>query len=340
MEKVRVALIGCGRVASVHADALRALDTTELVACVDIRRERAENFSEMYTDGKAQVFTDYKEALALDNVDAVQICLPHHLHAPVTIDALNAGKHVLTEKPMAITVEDMDAMIEAAEKNNKTLGVIFQNRYNDSTVAVKEAIDSGKLGKIIGARAFVTWKRTDEYYSQSDWKGTWDKEGGGTLIDQAIHTIDLMHYLIGMPTEISASYFTRDHELIDVDDVAEALIRFDNGAKACLYANCYYVYDAPIYLEIVGEKGRAEIRADKADIYIGNTHTHVEPTIEPTTGKTYWGASHSRQIANYYESLLAGKTPDIDGRKGKVAAAMVLAMYESARSGETIKFSV
>ncbi len=337
MEKVRVALIGCGRVAAVHAEALRLLDSTELVACVDIRQERAEKFAEMYTGGSAKVFTDYKEVLKLEEVDAVEICLPHYLHAPVTIDALNAGKHVLTEKPMALSPADMDAMIAAADENGKTLGVIFQNRYNDSTVAVKEAIDSGKLGKIIGARAFVTWKRTDEYYSQSDWKGTWDKEGGGTLIDQAIHTIDLMHYLIGQPTEISASYFTRDHEIIDVDDVAEALIRFDTGAMACLYANCFYVYDAPIYLELVGEKGRAEIRADKADIYVGNTETHVEPSVEPTTGKTYWGASHSRQIKNYYQSLLEGKQPDIDGRKGKVAAAMVLAMYESARSGKTVK---
>lgn len=338
MEKVRVALVGCGRVASVHAEALRALDITELVACVDIRRERAEQFSENYTGGKAKVFTDYRDALKLDEVDAVQICLPHHLHAPVTIDALNAGKHVLTEKPMAITLEDMDAMIEAAEKNNRTLGVIFQNRYNDSTVAVKEAIDSGQLGKIIGSRAFITWKRTDEYYSQSDWKGTWDKEGGGTLIDQAIHTIDLMQYLIGQPTEISASYFTRAHKLIDVDDVAEALIKFDNGAIGCVYANCFYVYDAPIYLEIVGEKGRAEILASRADIYVGNKRIHVEPTVEPTTGKTYWGASHSRQIQNYYKSLLEGKQPDIDGRQGRVAAAMVLAMYESARTGKPVPF--
>lgn len=336
MDKVRVALIGCGRVASVHAEALRALDITELVACVDIRKERAERFSEMYTDGKAKVFTDYKEALAMDDVDAVEICLPHYLHAQVTIDALNAGKHVLTEKPMAITLEDMDAMIATAEKTGKTLGVIFQNRYNDSTVAVKEAIDSGKLGKILGARAFITWKRTDEYYSQSDWKGTWDKEGGGVLIDQAIHTIDLMQYLISPPKRISASYATRAHSLIHVDDVAEAVIEFENGAIGCVYANCFYVYDAPIYLEIVGEKGRAEIRADRATLYIGNKTTYVEPTVEPTTGKTYWGASHSRQIQNYYHSLLEGKQPDIDGKKGRVAAAMVLAMYESARTGKPV----
>src|SRR5690606_12146798 len=113
-------------------------------------------------------------------------CTPHHLHAEMTIAAANAGKHVLTEKPMAISVADADAMIEAAKRNNVALGVIFQNRYNDASVAIKATIDSAKRGAIRGARAFITWARSDDYYKQSDWKGTWDKEGGGVLIDQAI----------------------------------------------------------------------------------------------------------------------------------------------------------
>ena len=126
-------------------------------------------------------------------------------------------------------------------------------------MAIKETIDSGKLGAIRGARAFITWDRSDDYYKQSDWKGTWDKEGGGVLIDQAIHTIDLMQWFVGEVESIRATYDTRAHEYIDVDDVAEAYIKFKNGAIACVYANCFYVYDAPIYLEIVGtEEGRAD----------------------------------------------------------------------------------
>ncbi|MCK9222085.1 MAG: Gfo/Idh/MocA family oxidoreductase [Limnochordia bacterium] len=338
-QKVRVGLIGCGRVANVHARALNELEQTELVAVCDIKEDRAKDFTVKYNC--KDYYLDYKEMLARDDIDAVEICTPHHLHKDMAIDAANAGKHILTEKPMALSVADADAMIEAAEKNGVTLGVIFQNRYNDASVAVKEAIDSNKLGKILGARAFITWKRTDEYYKGSDWKGTWDKEGGGFLIDQAIHTIDLMQWLVGDVETIRATYATHAHDYIKVDDVAEAYIKFGNGAQGCLYGNCFYAYDAPVYLEIVGENGIAEVIGSykgKAVIKVDNRETTITQKEGLVLGKSYWGPSHIRQIEEYYTDLLAGRKPVIDGKAGKVAMAMVLAMYESHRQGKPIDF--
>ena len=336
MSRARVALIGCGRVARVHATALTKLDSTELVAVVDNKPERAADFSKEY-GGKA--YSDYRDLLDDGDIDAFQICTPHHLHAEMTVAALKARKHVLTEKPMAITVRDADEMIATAESTGKALGVIFQNRYNDASQAIREHLDSGRLGAIKGVRAIVTWRRTDDYYRESDWKGTWDKEGGGVLIDQAIHTIDLMQWFTGEIQSITASYDNIAHSYIKVDDVAHAYIRFRNGAEGCLYANCFYSHDAPIYLELACEKGIASILGDTATIRIGNSSLKVEQSSDTdVSGKSYWGYSHLRQIDDFYDGVLNGRKPFIDGEAGKTAMDMVLAMYESSRSGQTIQF--
>lgn len=335
-EQVKVALIGCGRVAEVHAKALSELPHTKLAAVVDIKPERAQRFGKVYNCGN--VLTDYKEALRDPQIDAVEICTPHYLHAPIAIDAARAGKHILTEKPMAISVADADAMIAEAKKAGVELGVIFQNRYNDASVAIKQAIEEGKLGKLLGTRMFLTWNRSDEYYKGSDWKGTWDKEGGGVLIDQAIHTMDLMQWFMGDIKEIEAKYYTRAHDYIQVDDVAEGTLKFANGAVGFIYANCAYPYDAPIFLEVYGDKGLAQLHGDVATIRVGNETTTVVQQADEVVGKRYWGFSHERQISYFYEDVLAGRTPQIHGLAGKTAMAMVLAMYHSSRSNEKVDF--
>ena len=172
----------------VHFAATTTNPSAQLIAVCDIKEDRAQSASAKYG---VPYYTDYEEALAL-GPDIIHVCTPHHNHAEIAIAAAKRGIHILTEKPMAVTLHDADRMIRAAEDNKVTLGVIFQNRYNPSSLAIKEAVTSGALGKVLGGRLFVTWLRDDEYYSKSDWKGTWDMEGGGVLIDQAIHTMDLM----------------------------------------------------------------------------------------------------------------------------------------------------
>lgn len=333
--KIGVALVGCGRIAPLHAHALKELPFTELVMTMDIIGQRAEAMAQEY-GGEATA--DFQQVLANPKVEAVEICTPHYTHARLVLAALEAGKHVLVEKPMATNVEDAKEMIATAKRKGLQLGVIFQNRYNDASRAVKEVIEKGELGQILAARAFLTWHRSDEYYKLDPWRGTWAQEGGGVLINQAIHTLDLMQWLMGKIQTVSASCRRWGHPHIEVEDTAEAYFRFANGALGCFYANNCYPTDEPIFFEVTGEKGKAQIVADRATITIDGDTREVKPQAESVTHPAYWGRGHQTQLAHYYQSLLKGEDVEIDGSSGMVGMAMVLAMYASSATGAEIDF--
>lgn len=203
MKKLRVAVIGCGRVSEKHFDAIHHSEYAELVACCDIKQNRAQAAAKKYG---CKAYALYQDLFANEKPDAVHLCLPHYLHSAVAIEAFDFGINVLTEKPMDINYGSAEKAVRAAKEKDVLFGVIFQCRYNDSAQLVKKALASGKLGKIISARSTLTWTRPDSYYAESDWKGTWDKEGGGVVIDQAIHSIDLVNWLIGSePAEVSCT---------------------------------------------------------------------------------------------------------------------------------------
>ena len=185
MKRFRVGIIGCGSIFPMHSVSVVQQVNAELVAVCDIKEDRAKQRAEEYN---CAYYLDYQEMIDKENLDVVHICTPHYLHAPMAVYAAEKGVHILTEKPMAIELADAYAMIEAAENSGVVLGVIFQNRYNPGSKLIKEVLDSGELGRLLSCKLSVTWKRTDEYYSLSDWKGTWELEGGGVVIDQAIHT--------------------------------------------------------------------------------------------------------------------------------------------------------
>lgn len=250
MRRLRVGLVGCGRISVMYEKALAALqDMAELICVMDIIRERSENMAAR--TGARHVLT-YDEVL-LQDLDVVHLATPHHEHAKQAIAALQAGINVLTEKPMAISLAEADAMIEAAAETGMKLGVIFQNRYMDATQRMKQLISEGRLGKIIGARSLLTWSRPPSYY-QCPWKGKWDTEGGGVLIDQ-------VQWLVGSEVEwVHGHYDRRVRTTIEVEDIAEAIIQFKNGCMYSLYACNYYVTNEPIEIQIYGEKGKLTLR--------------------------------------------------------------------------------
>lgn len=186
MKKFRSAVIGCGNIFPMHAVSITRCPNAELVAVCDNKKDRADAKAKEFG---CKAYYDYKEMLDKEDIDVVHICLPHYLHPIVAIECMKRGKHVLTEKPMSIKLEDSKAMIDTANECGVTLACIFQNRYNAGTVLTKQLLDDGTLGRILSAKCYVTWDRSDSYYGSSDWKGTWDKEGGGVIIDQAIHTL-------------------------------------------------------------------------------------------------------------------------------------------------------
>lgn len=342
MEKIRVGIVGCGNIFPMHAQSIKEIDGVKIVAVCDIKEERAKDKGREYN---CNYYFDYKEMFHKEELDVVHICLPHYLHPEVSIFASNLGVHVLTEKPMSIDLEDGEKMVKAADDNKTILGVIFQNRYNAGSKLIKETLESGALGKIKSGKLEVTWDRSDEYYTNSDWKGTWDKEGGGVIIDQAIHTMDLMRWFINDEIDyIDANIGNRAHEIIEVEDSAEGVIKYKNGVLTAFHAINYYSYDAPVEIELHCENGIVKMIADKAHIKFNDGREFIadndpNETFDYGNGaKGYWGTSHKKQIINFYEALKNGEKPEITGEEALKTQKMICSIYKSGKERIKIKY--
>ncbi len=342
MKKLRAGIIGCGNIHPLHAYSVRALENVELAAVCDERKERAEKTAELFS---CKAYTDWKEMAEAEDIDVIHICTPHYLHAPMAIYALEHGKHVLTEKPMAIKMEDAEAMNAAAEKSGKTLGVIFQNRYNPGSVLVKETLEKGSLGKVISARCSLYWNRPDAYYAADAWRGTWDMEGGGVMINQAIHTLDMLRWFMdSTPEYVETLIANRFHPAIEVEDMAEGVIAYKNGVVTSFHLVNYYGCDENITVDIVCENGKVHMEASKAVITYADGHV-VQKDNDPNEkvpfapGKGYWGVGHYKQIADFYRSLEVGEEPKISGKEAAKTQKLICALYESGREGKRVYLS-
>lgn len=332
MKKIKVAVIGCGNISVMHLDSIAAFDDVELVAVCDIKEDRAIAAAQKY-GGK--VYTDYKKMLECESLDAVHICLPHYLHVPVAIDAFKSGVNVLSEKPMSIKYEDAVRAVDTAERCGVKYGVIFQCRYNAPSILVKKRILDGKLGAVKCGRTTLTWYRPDNYYDSSDWKGTWDKEGGGVIIDQAIHSIDLANWMINStPVEISSSLHNRNHKIMVVEDSAEGLIKYQNGAILSFYAMNNYLVDEPIEVRLLCENGKAVFSYDRADIYYNdgtteNAENKPDEMFKYTGGKDYWGFQHAVQIRQFYNAVKGEEELEISGKEALKIQNIICQIYQN-----------
>ena len=252
MKKLRVAVIGCGRICIMHFDAIANIENVELVACCDIVKSKADFYAKKYN---VKAYYDYKEMLDNEKLDSIHICLPHYLHTIVAEYAFSKGVNVLSEKPMSIDYQSAVNAVECAKKNNVQYGIIFQCRYNNSIRKVKNIVESGKLGRIISANAVLTWKRTNEYYTHSDWIGTWDKEGGGVIINQAIHTVDLVNWIVDSEIKkVNCSLSNYCNDIIAVEDTAEGCVEYKNGTRFTFYFTNNYACDEPIQIKLFCER--------------------------------------------------------------------------------------
>ncbi|MDR3193112.1 MAG: Gfo/Idh/MocA family oxidoreductase [Treponema sp.] len=336
MAKLRTAIIGCGRVSTVYKRAFEDLaDLAEPVFAVDKVPERAGDFAASFGAGHS----DSLEDLLAVKPDLVHICTPHFLHKDQALACLKGGTNVLCEKPMAITLAGADAMIETAKQTGKHLGIIFQNRYIRGIVELKKFIEAGGLGKLKGAFSNLNWHRPPSYY-QCDWKGSWEKEGGGVLIDQAIHSIDLVRYLVDSPVKsVNGHIDTRILTSIEVEDCASAAIEFHNGVIYSLFACNYYQENAPIQIEIAGEKGTAHFDGSTVTITTGDVKRVIPPDASPDNrGENYWGRAHAIQIKTCYEACLTGSTFPVAPEEARATLALVLGVYESSRQGRKLLF--
>ncbi|PKM93945.1 MAG: gfo/Idh/MocA family oxidoreductase [Firmicutes bacterium HGW-Firmicutes-1] len=340
MKRLRVGIIGCGNIFPMHAYPAMKREEVELIAVCDNKEDRAK---EKAGELGCKYYVDYKEMIDKEKLDVVHICTPHYLHAPMSIYAANAGANVLTEKPMAIKLEDAKAMLDAANENDILLGVIFQNRYNPGAKLIKNTLETGQLGKIISSKLAVTWNRSDDYYSKSDWKGTWEMEGGGVIIDQAIHTMDLMRWFIDSEIDyVDATISNRAHEIIQVEDSAEGVVVYKNGVVSSFYTINYYGYDAPVEIELHCEKGIVKMEADKAIIMFADgkqliADKNPNESFDYGNVKSYWGVSHVKQINNYYDSLEKGIKPYIAAEDAYKTQKLICTIYESGKELKRVK---
>lgn len=328
-KRLRIGIIGCGRISVMHLVSAQASAKAELVCCCDVKKERADETAQKYG---IKAYYDYEKMLDSEKLDAVHLCLPHYLHSKVAISAFTRGVNVLTEKPMDVDLISAERAVKTAKDKGVLFGVIFQCRYNNAAQLVKKAVESGKLGKIISARSTLTWTRPDSYYAESDWKGTWDKEGGGVVIDQAIHSIDLVNWIVNSEVEsVSSSMANRGHAIVKVEDSAEGLITYKNGVRYGFYCMNNYGCDEPIEIKLYCEKGKVTFGYDDAYIEYNDgskEEAHQDNVVEYEGGKDYWGFQHGRQIEQFYKACLGEEPLDISGEVALKTHKLIMEIYD------------
>ncbi|UQZ36624.1 gfo/Idh/MocA family oxidoreductase [Paenibacillus sp. PK3_47] len=329
------AIIGCGAIYSLHAKAIAGMEGVRLMAVADTDHAAAERAAREYT---CEAVKDYRELLDRDDIQVIHLCTPHDLHARMGIEFLRAGKHVLTEKPMAHDMPSARQFLEAAQHSTSQLGIVFQNRYNDASIRIKETIDSGILGALHCMKGIVTWHRSEAYYTDSSWRGKWSTEGGGVLINQAIHTLDLLQWFGGELASVQGSVTTDALDrVIEVEDTAHACLNFKNKVRGLFYATNAYLVNSPVELELVFEKGALHQRRDRLYLWKDGQETLLcEPYEVSSNGKAYWGSGHQKLIRDYYNHLRDGKKFWLDGAEGIKALQMIEAIYSSSAGRQQV----
>lgn len=342
---LKCGIIGCGVIAPTHIEGYQALPDVEVVHLCDLIQERADKLGEKYHVAKRS--TDYHVLLADPTVDMVSVCTDHASHARIVIDALNAGKHVICEKALGRTIEDLDAMTATARKHPELVSAgIFQHRFEPSNINLKSLVDEGKFGKILLVNLVFSCLRTNEYYQKDAWRGTIAGEGGGILINQAIHHLDQLRFLFGDIRRVAAKCANLTHQgVIEVEDTAVFAVEFENGLLATVSATNSAAAEWRSFLSVVGSSILLEY-ANERPVHVEGPDkelvARVETLLNPdkenlkVAGKTYYGAGHTAQLADFIEAIREKRPAEETMFDAANSAALVLAVYESARSGSWI----
>ncbi|WP_405056648.1 Gfo/Idh/MocA family oxidoreductase [Kribbella sp. NBC_01505] len=319
---MRFAIVGAGSIGAVHARLLSDLED-ELVAVVDTDLERAEQLAAQYG---ARAYPD--AASAYSEVDAVSICLPSALHADAAIEALHAGKHVLVEKPVDITLAAADRLIAAQRRTGLTVSVVSQRRFQEPATRIKQAVADGALGRITSGIVESAFYRPQSYYDGDGWRGTLALDGGGALMNQGIHALDLLVWMLGRPVGVSAQTGRLAHDNIEVEDVAAATITFESGAIGLLLASTAAYPGRPVRLSIHGDRGTAVMDDDRLVALTGADDLGAQSSPR---------AAHLEQYRDFVAAVAEGRAPAIGLADGRRSLATVLAVYESARLGRPVE---
>jgi UDP-N-acetyl-2-amino-2-deoxyglucuronate dehydrogenase len=338
-------VVGCGMIAGFHARALADVRGAKLVAGFDNYAPAAERFK---SEQGVDTYSNLDAMLARDDLDVVTICSPSGAHMEPAIAAAKAGKHVVVEKPLEITLKRCDAIIQACADNKVQLATIFPSRFHESSRLIKKAIDKGRFGRLTIGDAYVKWFRSQQYYDSGAWRGTWKLDGGGALMNQAIHSVDLLSWLMGPVVEINAKIAMLAHRDIEVEDVAMATIQFENGALGVIEATTAAFPGSLKRVEIHGTEGSAVLEEEDIKTWDFAKMTKADEKLrERMAGKTETGggASDPSAIGHHGHTMLfrdlvsainKGEKPAIDGHEGRRATEIILAIYKAAETGRSV----
>lgn len=344
MKTWNIGVIGAGLIADFHAMALNDIENANLVGYYDVVAENAKKLAEKHS---CRAFDSEEDMLKCDEIDIIAIATPSGVHMESVIAAAQAGKHVICEKPLEVTLERIDAMIAAHEKTGTQLGGIFPMRYSDFIAPMRKAIKAGRFGRISYCGVYVPWWRTDQYYDS--WHGTWKLDGGGALINQSIHSIDTMIDLMGPVESVQAYTATIAHPQIETEDTATAVLKFTNGALGVIYGSTASFPGQPRRFEITGDKGTVSLIGDAFPVWQFAEEIPDDDEVRAKFGGasgTSGGVSdpaaisyegHTRNFKDFIAALEKGEKFAIDGKEARRAVELILAIYQSSREQKLIK---
>jgi UDP-N-acetyl-2-amino-2-deoxyglucuronate dehydrogenase len=333
------AIVGCGFIAKKHAAAIEKIDAAKLVAVCDQVPATMEFYKEEYD---AEPYTKLEQMLEIEDIDIVCICTPSGFHAAIAVQIAEAKKHIIIEKPIAMTVEDTDKIINACKSNSVKLAVVHPNRFRPVVQELRKIMDQGLLGKISHASCIVNWNRNQEYYDQAPWRGT-KQHDGGVLMNQAIHNLDLLLWFMGTPDQVFSMEATRFRN-IEAEDVSVGTIKFDTGALGTVEASTtVYPKNYEESITIFGEKGTVKIGGTNA-LYFEHldlmdlTDNEIKDLKETIKADPWGTPGHQWIIEDMVNAINKGREPAVTGEDGKNALKLVLSFYESAKLNQPVKF--
>jgi predicted dehydrogenase len=357
MDRVRTALVGCGKVGQIHAQALVTLHESEFVGVCDVDGTRAAAFAARYG---ARPYTDVPTLLGDCRPQALCIATPHPLHAHPAIQAAEAGVHVLVEKPMAATLADCDTMLAAARQCRTKLGVISQRRWYAPVRRMKDAIDAGKIGQpVLGAFVMYSW-RDRSYYQSDPWRGRWDTEGGGVLVNQSPHMLDLLQWLMADPVALVSGYWANlNHPSVEVEDSAVAILRFQAGGLGSIVTSLAQRPGIYTKVHIHGSNGASVgVETDRGATFIAGMSGIAEPPFNDLwtipgeqerlgalqaedrarfAAVDAVGHYHALQIQDFLRAIIEDRPPLVTGNDGRKVVELFQAIYQSQREGRSVK---
>ncbi len=334
MDRIGWGIIGCGNISGSHRAAVEAVPAAQLVACCDIVEEKGRAFAQA---AGCKYYKHLEDMLQDDEIQAVSICTPSGMHAQHAIMAAQAGKHILCEKPLDVTLKKIDDMIAAAEAHKVKLAGVFQRRTYESTRKVREAVRTGKLGKLVLGDCYQKYFRSHEYYASGDWRATWELDGGGALMNQGVHGLDLIMYIMGPVKRVSA-YCRRLVRNIAVEDTAVAIVEYENGAVGVLEGTTSVTPGYGCWVEISGDDGTIKLEGDtisKWDIPGEEHQAEGEAATEGTASDplALSATGHTAHVADLCDAIINDREPAIPGREARRAVELIKAIYKSSREG-------